>query len=348
MIKNKKYIIFRADADSKIGIGHFMRCFAIAQAWRKNNGNVQFITNCKNDSLLQRLKNEDIEIFLLEHSYPNPKDWEYTNNILSVHKNSWFVLDGYHFDENYQILIKKSGNKLLMIDDVAKLNHYCADIILNQNLDANENLYVNREPHTKLLIGHQYVLLRNEFIKWSGWKRKIPKLAKNVLISLGGGDFNNITMKVVDSLKHINVPNLNVKIVLGSFNHNLKSLEKSIDSIPFEIDILQNVQNMPDLMAWADIAILASGTTSWEAAFMGLPSILLILSDNQFAIANKLESYGISKNLGWYNEVSFMKIQDKFEHLAKSNKARSEMSKRGSKLIDGNGFNRVISEFTFN
>ena len=157
MINNKKYITFRADADSKIGIGHFMRCFAIAQAWRKEKGNVLFITNCKNESLLKCLKNEDIEIYLVDHSYPDPKDWEYTKNILSVHENSWFVLDGYHFDENYiNPYWGKEGKDIVLTakindDDIAILETISASVINNLGEPDEEGEIVLKEGNSVII-----------------------------------------------------------------------------------------------------------------------------------------------------------------------------------------------------
>jgi len=138
-----KYLIIRADANAQIGTGHLMRCLALAQAWKDAGGEVAFITACRSEGLLERFREEGFEVHLLSSSYPDPGDWEVTKNVLARHPDAWVVLDGYHFDETYQQWIKDAGNCLLvMIDDMTHLKHYYADIVLNQNLYAEDSHYL--------------------------------------------------------------------------------------------------------------------------------------------------------------------------------------------------------------
>ncbi len=157
-------LIFRADALTGTGSGHVMRCLALGQAWEDAGGSVVFVTACQNDGLLQRLKQAGFDVYQLIKPYPDPGDWEYTKDILAAYPNVWLVLDGYHFDETYQKQIKETRHRLLVIDDMAHLKHYYADIILNQNLHA-KGLPYSREPYTRLLLGTKYVLLQREFLQ---------------------------------------------------------------------------------------------------------------------------------------------------------------------------------------
>ena len=99
---------------------------------------------------------------------------------------------------------------------------------------------------------------------------------------------------------------------------------------------------MAEAMAWADVAIAAGGSTSWELAFMGLPSLLVILAENQRPVSEKLESAGISINLGWHNKVKLDTITKAVESIIKDQKARETMSNKGRSLVKGNGSNEVI------
>ena len=94
---------------------------------------------------------------------------------------------------------------------------------------------------------------------------------------------------------------------------------------------------MPALMAWADIAIAASGSTSWELAFMGLPSLVISLADNQIAIAEKLYKYQIIHYLGWYEQIQIKQINQAVQELIGDRTKRKQMSLKGRKLVDGNG-----------
>jgi UDP-2,4-diacetamido-2,4,6-trideoxy-beta-L-altropyranose hydrolase len=335
-------LVFRVDADSEMGTGHLMRCLALAQAWKDNGGSVVFITGCQNEKLLKRLDNEGFLVHKLGKQYPDGGDWTSTREFLARYSGAWVVLDGYHFDENYQKQIKETGHSLLVIDDTAHLKHYYADIILNQNINSEKFLY-SCEPYTRLLTGTKYVLLRREFAKLKNHKHKISKLARRVLVTIGGGDPDNNTLKVVQAFQDISLPGLEVKIVIGASNLHAKALEAAITSKNLAANLIYDAKNMPELMAWADVAISAGGTTSWELAFMGLPDIVGVTAENQRLIAQNLELSGLAVNLGWYSEIDSGTIVKTLLSLLQNEKVRMGMSRKGRHMVDGKGGQRVIS-----
>jgi spore coat polysaccharide biosynthesis predicted glycosyltransferase SpsG len=104
------------------------------------------------------------------------------------------------------------------------------------------------------------------------------------------------------------------------------------------------ISYISELMAWADMAIAAGGSTNWELAFMGLPSIILTLADNQREIAGNLGKMGLTINLGWHEDVTIEMIKDAIAKLRESPEQRYQMSKQGRKLIDGYGSIRVLEK----
>ncbi len=337
-------LFIRADAGSHIGTGHLMRCLALAQAWKGAGGKVVFITACRNEGLLRRIREEEIEVHLLSLSYPDPGDWEVTKNVLARHPGAWVVLDGYHFNETYQKRIKDAGNRLLVIDDMVHLKHYYADIVLNQNLHA-EDLHYSCEPYyTKLLLGTKYVLLRREFLAWRDWKREIPKVARRVLVTLGGSDPGNYTLKVIQALQKLDISGLEAIVVIGASNPHADVLKKALGQSCIPIRLIQSAKNMPELMAWADVAIAAGGTTCWELAFMGVPSLVLILAENQRLIAEGLDQAGAAVNLGWHKDLSSSEIENALLSLISDKPKRAEVAQRAQALVDGSGSIRLLTE----
>lgn len=334
------YLVVRADASAEIGTGHFMRCLALTQAWKDNGGKVIFITLCKSEELLKRLNEEDFEVKQIPSYYPDSSDLETTLQVLAQYPDSWIVLDGYHFDTSYQKTIKEAGYHLLVIDDMGHLPYYHVDILLNQNINA-ERLSYRCDSATQLLLGTRYALLRQDFLPWRGWKREVPKLAHKILVTLGGADSGNVTFKIIDALKTLNMSELEVRIVVGPANPNIKSIENAALFTQCNFQILQQVENMPELMAWADVAISAGGTTCLELAFMGLPSIVLVLAENQRLIAESLRKKGIALNLGWHEGISVAKIVYILTNLLFDKDKRMELSHRARKIIDGLGAMRV-------
>ena len=334
-------LYIRADAGAKIGTGHIMRCIALAQAWRDGGGKVIFLSHCESDTLCQRIIDEGFDLISVENPHPDPNDLSQTLAYLKHLSPTWFILDGYHFTPDYQKAIRDAGIRLLIIDDMNHLPHYHADILLNQNIYA-ESLWYSCESSTKLLLGAKYVLLRREFLKWRGWDRKIPDVASKVLVTLGGSDPDNVTLKVIQALQKIGIPDLEVKIVVGPSNPHVKSLKDTMSSAPSSVLILENVNNMPELMAWADLAVSGGGSTSWELAFMGVPSVVLVMAENQSVIAEELGRIGIVFNLGWHEQVSSSQVAQAVARLLLSAEARAGMTSRGLNLVDGDGVGRVL------
>lgn len=333
-------LLIRADASAQIGAGHLMRCLALAQGWKARGRQATFITACESDGLRQRLSDEGFQVITLKRSYPGLTDWETTSQVLAAQSSAWVVLDGYHFDPAYQRQIKETGHRLLAIDDMAHLDHYYADLVLNQNINAEELRY-SCEPYTRLLLGTRYVLLRSEFLAWRGWQREIPQVARKVLVTLGGGDPDNQTLKVIRALCQVAVGSLEAVVVVGGSNPYYEELRSAAQDSQLPIRLETNVVNMSDLMAWADVAIAAGGSTSWELAFMGLPSLLLILADNQRPIAEGLDRLGVAVNLGWHQNLSSAEIAQSLTKLLVAAGVRTEMARRGRELVDGKGGARV-------
>jgi len=332
-------LVTRADASTQIGTGHLMRCLALAQAWKDAGGEVTFITVCQNEELLQRLREEEFDVHVLAHSYPDPGDWNYTKGILAASPNAWVVLDGYHFDEIYQQLIKETEHRLLAIDDMAHLRHYYADIVLNQNLGA-EQLHYSCEPYTRLLLGTRYVLLRKEFLAWRGWKREIPEVARRVLVTIGGSDPKNVTLKVIQTLQEVGVPDLEAIVVIGASNPHTEVLETAAKQSRIPVDLVRNAKNMPELMSQADVATSGLGVTCWELAHMGVPMLVVAQVPNQEVNTKALEGSGIALSLNMKNAPSsaLSVLQD----LLTNKQVRTAMSQIGRAFVDGQGVQRIL------
>ena len=351
-----KRLLIRVDATTPIGGGHIMRCLALAQAWQAEGGQAIFLSHCESDALRQRITDEGMEFIPVAYPHPDPRDLHTTLEILRKHFNAatgnqkakngnknWLVLDGYHFDVIYQQAVRAAGHCLLVIDDMAHLPAYHADILLNQNLGA-ENLKYDCDPATSLLLGPRYALLRQEFLVWRGWRREIPDMALKVLVTMGGGDPDNVTLKVTEALSQVKIDSLEVVVVAGGSNPHFQKLECAVRGLRVPVRLVRNAVNMPELMTWADIAVTGGGSTCWELAFMGLPSVVLTLAENQKAIAENLDTAGVAVNLGWHEQVPTADITEAINRLVRSPEKRSEMTCKVQAMIDGLGANRIVKE----
>jgi len=255
---------------------------------------------------------------------------------------TWAVLDGYHFGDAYQEILKEAGLSLLCVDDYGHARHSLADAILNQNSYATPSLYPSCGSHTQMLLGTDYVLLRREFLEWRGWQRPTAGDVRRLLVSLGGADPDNVTLKVVEALSLVDMVGLQATVIVGGSNPHKARLRSAVRQASTSIQLLENVSKMPELMASADLAICAGGSTCWELAFLGLPSLTLVLADNQRWIASDLDRRGVTLALGWHGDIGGSQIAGALKGLMHDGKLRAEMSSRGRSMVDGAGAARVV------
>lgn len=336
-------LLIRVDASTEIGTGHVMRCLALAQAWQDTQGQAIFVMANPIPALEERIKSEGMEVIFLTAEPGSLADAHETTALAHQFPVNWVVVDGYHFGAEYQKTIKNFGLCLLFIDDYGHAEHYYADFVLNQNISAEEQWYQHREPYTQLLLGNRYALLRREFWQWQGWQRTIPPIAKKVLVTLGGADPDNVTLKVIQALQLVEVDELEAVIVVGGSNPHYETLEMAVQNSRFPMRLQRNVTNMPELMAWVDMAISAGGSTCWELAFMGLPSILLILAENQRAIAQKQNLIGSAVSLGWHEQILVETIAESVTVICGDYNRRLQLKQITQNLISGNGSFEILN-----
>ncbi|HAJ27438.1 MAG TPA: UDP-2,4-diacetamido-2,4,6-trideoxy-beta-L-altropyranose hydrolase [Syntrophus sp. (in: bacteria)] len=329
-------LYIRADADGKIGTGHIMRCIALAQAWKDHGGEVTFISHCEGEALRERISKEGFQFIAVNAPHPHSDDLSTTLGYLKCHSPIWLVLDGYHFTPEYQKAIRDEGIRLLVIDDMNHLSYYHADILLNQNINAPDLKY-HCDEDTTLLFGTRYVLLRREFLKYQDFKRQITVQARNILVTLGGADPENVTLKVIEALKLLDEPDISVRIIIGPANSHQESLRKALPTTLFDTELLVNPPNMPELMAWADMAVSGGGSTCWELALFGLPNIIIYCAENQRPIAEKLHEKELALNLGGHTELSLKSIAAAIDKMINNQVIRAKMVSKATGQIDGQG-----------
>lgn len=339
-----KNLLIRADGNSQIGTGHVMRCLALAQAWQEAQDTAHFVLANPMPALEARLLAEGMPIYHITTPPGSSGDAEQTVTLAQQIKTEWLIVDGYHFDTAYQQAVKAAGLRLLFIDDYGHANHYHADLVLNQNIYANESIYANRKADTRLLLGPRYALLRCEFWPWRNWRREIPAVARKVLVTLGGTDSDNVTRKVIQALSQIQLEAWEAVVVVGGSNPHWDTLQAAVAHSTPAIRLERNVKEMPSLMAWADLAISAGGSTCLELAFMGLPNLILILADNQQLVAKGLDTVGVSINLGDAVNLAPIVLAQALTEMALAPEQRAVMARRGQELVDGFGAARIVRE----
>jgi UDP-2,4-diacetamido-2,4,6-trideoxy-beta-L-altropyranose hydrolase len=319
-----------------------MRCLALAQAWQAAGGKVVFGMVDPLPSVRERLFSEGMEIVPMESRVGSIEDNRHTVELTQRYNAVWVVVDGYRFGTAYQTDLKAAGAQVLFVDDDGSSEHYAADVVLNQNANADESAYKSREPYTRLLLGSRYVLLRREFWGWQKWKREIPPVGRKVLITMGGTDPDNITAHAIAALRETRIEGMEAVVVVGGSNPHLESLEPQAAECRGSVRLLRDPANMPDLMAWADLALVAAGGTLWELLCMGCSVLSYARNPVQAEIVSWLQNEGVVQGLFYPRESSQRSVAGALEELANSEKQRARFCRLARQRIDGGGAQRVF------
>ncbi len=214
-----KTILIRADGSAEIGTGHIMRCMCLAEELSKRDFNPVFCIKPVSGPIVSEILRKGFEVFEIPSPADSDADVFSFRQAIEKYSCKAVILDGYHFDASYLNQIRDHVDFILSIDDIAE-TFYCSDIVLNQNIYADENMYNgSMSGDTKLLLGPAYALLRDEFLKQSTVKRDFEKV-RNILVSFGGADCDNQTMKVLVALEKVR-EDFTITAVLGISNNNI-------------------------------------------------------------------------------------------------------------------------------
>ena len=259
-------ILVRADGGVAIGLGHAMRCLALVQAVADEcGGSAEFLMADPPPAFGARAAHEGATVHALGAAPGGVADAAET--VRRADGADWIVLDGYHFDGGYQRALVDAGLKLLAFDDHGHAGSYPAHLVLNQNLGAGPEPYADRAPYTRLLLGPRHALLRREFRHWDGPPRGVPPVARRLLVTLGGSDPDNVSARVLAALGEVEGP-LEVQVLIGGANPHREALERAAATCPHPVGLAVDVVDVPERMAWADLAVAAAGAArgSWHAS----------------------------------------------------------------------------------
>jgi UDP-2,4-diacetamido-2,4,6-trideoxy-beta-L-altropyranose hydrolase len=335
-------LLIRADANSEIGTGHVMRCLALAQAWRDTGGGVIFALASGGKELEARVRSEGAAVATVSGNPGGREDAVQTVELCKKHGADWLVLDGFHFSQAYREGVRNDRCRLLLLDDHGKCARYNCDIVLNTNPYASNDMYPQRAEQICFLLGPRYALLRREFLQFERGGSDIPGIARRVLVTFGGADPHNVTLQVLEALHEIHDVRLDVTVIVGANNPHRAVLEACVDRPPHAAKVLANVNNMPEVIAQAELAVSAGGGTCYELAFMAVPMLLITMARNH---ERTVEAWGEAKAAlaaGWFEELDRDPFAASLRELICDRSLRKELIGNATRMVDGKGAQRVV------
>ncbi len=335
-------LLIRCDASESIGVGHLSRCLTLARAFTQTGVEVAFAMVSPSPAVRQWVEHDGFTIHELDPMPPD-KDLAATQALLQDDGYELCIVDGYHFSEAYINELAGHGCWVCYMDDM--INYcYATQAVFNQNFYSPAELY-SRAEWTDLILGPQFALLREEFARARACKRVTRKAVRRVLVTMGGADPTGETEKVIAGLEQVDGRRrLDVHVVVGRANPRGEAIRQRLNApgLHHSYTVLESVSNMAEEMLAADIGISASGTTCMELLCMGLPSLIIVVVDNQMLIGPELGTLRLAVNLGWHERVTPERIAEEFRALAGEAEFRTDMSRRAMAAVDGLGAARTV------
>lgn len=286
-------------------MGHIFRCLALAEML-KQDFEILFVSK-DIDSKKKEIINTTCSLVEIEE-LNNEQELLKLSTILS--NTDILVLDGYNYDEHYQVAVKKMVKKLVMIDDQAD-KYYYADLIINHGGECLSNLYKTQKD-TKVLTGFKYLIVRDEFIKASTQSKTVNHI-KTAFICMGGADPFNITIKVLTACITVGFFK-NIIVVVGNAYNNITELTSIIHNSKKEVNILLenniDAKRMVELIKTAEISICPSSSIALEVCCVKSGLITGTVIENQIEINKQLVKNGCAINLGDFRTITLSQIID--------------------------------------
>ena len=338
-------MLIRADAGPDIGMGHVMRCFALALEWKRRGGSLVLLSAKPSKSVVDQWEGIGAQVIHLKAIRGSNRDLELSIAFIEEFKADWVVIDGYHFDSEYQAKIASIAH-VLWIDDEAHAAQYTADFVLNQNPHAHEAMYLSRTNKTELLLGLDYTLIRSEFLG-KRWQPAPHSTCPRVLVIMGGSDPDNLSLQIARSANKLSV-SVDLQIIVGPSNPHLELLRKESEEAKHPWTLHDSPSDLAELFCSADLVITAAGSTSWELAYLGVPFVAIVIAGNQEPIAEELKRRQVAVVLERAKELSSTILDRAISKLSEDCAFRRQLSINAQRLVDGKGASRVCEALELN
>jgi UDP-2,4-diacetamido-2,4,6-trideoxy-beta-L-altropyranose hydrolase len=367
-------VAFRVDASRQIGTGHVMRCLTLANALAAHGVHCQFICGSHEGNLIEFVRSRGHLAHALptacemraatsasslgastpdlNHSYwasfEEERDAQACAQLLAAWHPDWLIVDHYALDARWERVLRPHCRRLMVIDDLADRPHVC-DLLLDQTFGRDAADYLPLVPDgCRLLCGSRYAMLRPEFaaIRSYSLQRRCPATLRELLITMGGVDKDNVAGQVLQALRACALPlDCRITVVMGTLAPWLDEIRTQAPSMPCPTRVLVGISDMAALMADSDLAIGAAGSTSWELCCLGVPTLLVCTAANQRKVISALASVRAVVRLDQaeLRQPDGITFRSQYAALTENLEGYTAVAAR---ITDGRGVFRVCTELT--
>ncbi len=338
-------IAFRVEGGAGVGAGHVRRCMTLARELRDRGAGILFVSRSRDDSMVQDIRESGFDVIELSavagstRSGPGTSqiaDAADTNRALAGLGVDCLVVDSYALGASWEDIVRPNVLRLVAIDDLADRAH-CVDVLIDPTVDRADRYEGLVEPGTTLLLGPSYALVERSF------RRSAPdadsRELRQLLVSFGSLDGDAHGLRAVEAIRATLGKDVGIDLVLGRHSPHLAAA-RQVAAADGRLALHVDTDDMPALMAQADLSIGAGGTTSWERACMGVPALVAAVADNQRLVVDELARLGVALSVpsdARFDEEAGAALR----LLWRSPGILGAMAAAGRRLVDGKGARRI-------
>ncbi|RMH59817.1 MAG: hypothetical protein D6679_00675 [Candidatus Hydrogenedentota bacterium] len=324
-------IAIRVDASPEIGLGNAARMAVLGRALRERADEVVFVTS----------RAASAEPFLRERGarrtiiLEDPE--EEADAVLDVGP-AVVVMDVGNTTHERMLPFKEAECAVVTFDDLGD-GRYLADLVVDANLTTRTNPE-KMVTGTRYLLGLDYVILSPEITAVAP-RRRVREL-QSVLLAFGGSDPAGITIEAIKALDAFD-SDVDLMVVVGPAFKKEEELNRVLLKTSREFRILDRPLHLGKAFASADVAVVSGGITLCEAAFLGVPAVVLSQSDVQARNVTPFRQAGAVIDLGVGTRENVRKLPGILKELADKER-REGMAEKIRELVDGEGLDRIVTE----
>lgn len=317
-----------------MGGGHLVRTLSLAQCFVEHGHDCTFLT--ARGGLDFSLEQNSVTVTEIDPTSPFEQ--------ISC-KYDLAVIDGYHFNLDFEKEIQKYSRLILSFDDFPHREHAC-NFLLDPTLNRQENEYEKWvRPQTKLLLGPKYAPLRKQFnlMRESSLNKRKDRPFQNLLINFGLTDPANLTSRLMRILKKNQFErNFSAQVVIGKHAPHLDQIKSIANSSKLKFEIRHSADDMALILSESDLVIGSPGSGAWERCTLGVASLLISQAHNQDQIGASLNDCNAALYLGFCDYLDDLQIFESLNGLLQNNSLLTRMSHSSAKLCDGLGAKRIL------
>ena len=328
----RRTALIRCDGGGKFGYGHVKRMVALARALRDyENIGVHFALNGSEDAAVP-IRRAGFDVTMLGA----PARLE---SLVEAVKPDIFLLDGREGPSRAELEKLKRGVAVTAVIDDGHERRLACDYAYYPPVPGALALDWTGS-RTLPRVGWEWAVLG---LNPNIVRKPVPASRPTVLVSMGGSDPHNLTMRMAMALAALDSV-YRVRFVVGTGMKNAQSVARGLVTLKKNYETVEGADDLSVEYASADVAICAFGVTAYELAACGIPAIYLGLTEDHVASASAFAKAGMGISLGVADKVSDDEILRSVERLLSNSAARRDMRKQGQSLLDGQGAARIAAD----